>query len=836
MKLPALRSVTGRLWAALALLSLAVICVSALTWFALQRVDSRLQTLHRETLTQVAKALELSKRSSDLATSAPYLLSQRSNFLIKQEGANLIGILEQVGRDWPNAQLDLMTDNETSLTDIVSNMSDGIRDLVEVATQLENQQASIRARVAILGSLRELATVEINAQDTPDAQRLVWWALQSMNVNGLNAAYAGNLIGVGEEQRHYQRQRRVLASARLSADQAAFLNKLDQAVTGDSGVFELRRDELAMILDAQNALFRIRRDANEISELAGNYAAQTEAYLAQERSASSGTIAFTRISVAAISFISLLLALAAALYVSRYVTFNIARVSGAMVRLANGDRASVLPRKMGGRDEIGDLFRSFRSFRANALRLDRSNRQLDQRNALFEKVFQNISDGIATADASGELTSYNPAFAKMLQLYQTPAQIGNFIDWLKQGRFRDAVIETGLTSQHRGVCELMASDGQVLELRASQLPDDGRVWLIADVTERNRFADRMKQFDRIEALGQVAGATAHDFGNILSTIRTHTHLIKSRPDQPAGPSLNAIENAVDFGASQTDRLLSFARKQNLAPELVDINQLIAGMEELIEISLKPDVHLKVSLADHPLRVLVDPGQLESALFNLIVNANNAIPTDGEIGITLSAMDDNTAKITISDTGTGMDTEVLERAIEPFFTTRDVEGGTGLGLSIVYGFVRQTGGSLDIRSTPGEGTAIDVVLPLAVSAPIVTHAHRNRALLVEDDPQTRRFVCETLTKLGYSVSEHATGQAAVDTLKAESFDLIVSDIDLGPEMNGIEVIDFAKRQMPSAQKILMSGKAYSGVLPGHKTTFIEKPATLGKLEAAIAQFQ
>lgn len=164
-----------------------------------------------------------------------------------------------------------------------------------------------------------------------------------------------------------------------------------------------------------------------------------------------------------------------------------------------------------------------------------------------------------------------------------------------------------------GACDLVSQDGQVLEIRASKLPDDSRVWLVADVTEQRRMSGRLQQIDRIETLGKVAGDTAHDFANVLSTIRTHAHLLETWQDEKAASSLRAIGNAVDFGTSMTDRLLAFARKQSLTPELVDLNALVAGMTDLVEISLKPEVTLDVSLSKTSLNVLVDPGQLESAL-------------------------------------------------------------------------------------------------------------------------------------------------------------------------------------------------------------------------------
>jgi len=828
-----LRTVRGRLWAALTLLSVAVLSASAVTWIALQRVDARLQDLHQETLSQVAQALDLSKRSSDLATSAPYLLNQRSNFLIEQEGAKLLTVLDRVRTDWPEARFDASQAPQQPVSDILDSMTSGVSDLIAASRNLDRLQAQLREHTAVLGVLRNTATTATSSPIGDDPSRLIWWSLQSMNADALNAAYAGNLIGVGEEQRHYLRQREALGKLQLNPQHETFLRQLENVVWGSAGVFELRRLELSSNLEAQNALFRIRHDANRINEIAGEYADQAEAFLAGERAASSRTIWGARMSVAAISAVSLVLAMTAAIFVSQYVTLNITRVSAAMVRLANGDRASVLPRRLGGKDEIGDLFRSFRSFRANALRLDRSNRQLDQRNALFEKVFSNISDGIAIADAAGRLTARNPAFLKILQLPDDTPEAASLVEWLHQGRFAKAAQRINLRHDHRGHCELVSSDGQVLDIRASKLPDDGRVWLLADVTERRKMSDRLQQIDRIETLGKVAGDTAHDFANVLSTIRTHAHLLETRGHNDTNESLEAIGNAVDFGASLTDRLLAFARKQSLTPELVDLGALIEGMADLVEIGLKPNVQLDILLPVTSLKVRVDPGQLESALLNLLLNANNAVADNGHIKVTLDHHGDDQARILIEDDGHGMPRKVLDRAIEPFFTTREGEGGTGLGLSIVYGFIRQTGGQLNIESEAGRGTQIEVLLPVAVTDEVQPHKpFSNACLLVEDDPKTRAIVRTLLTDLGYDVTISDTGLEAMTLLQQNRFDLLLSDLDLGGTIDGLDLVETAWRAPHDIKTVIMSGKSSAErTMPEH-TSFIAKPVTGKTLADAL----
>lgn len=228
-----LQTVRGRLWVALTLLAIAVLSASAVTWFALQRVDARLQDLHQETLSQVTQALDLSKRSSDLATSAPYLLNQRSNSMIQQEGAKLITVLDRVRQDWPKTRFDSDVDSDTSVPLILDSTANGVSDLVAASSRLDRVQAAIRAQTAKLGTLRNQATVAIGTDKMPDATRLIWWSLQSMNADALNAAYAGNLIGVGEEQRHYLQQRQRLQNLTLTIEQTVFFGDLEDVAWGE---------------------------------------------------------------------------------------------------------------------------------------------------------------------------------------------------------------------------------------------------------------------------------------------------------------------------------------------------------------------------------------------------------------------------------------------------------------------------------------------------------------------------------------------------------------------------------------------------------------------------
>lgn len=834
-----IQSVRARLWSALALLSLAVIAICAASWLSLARVDARLQAFHGQTLTQVAQALELSKRSTDLATSAPYLLNQKSHHLINSEGEKLLVALEAVRTDWPATSFGDDASNHQAVAEAISRMATGVGDLIAASSTLETLQSALRALIAALGDLRATVSFRINDPNIAISEHLTWWRLQSMTSDALNASLANNLIGVGEEQRHFLAEHREMFGQSMTPEQSGVLAQLGTITGGAAGVFELRRQELTSVLTAQNALFRIRHDAGLVSTVASEFAVAAEQFLAVERRSSSAAIQVTKVAIAAIAVASLLLALWSAVYVSRYVTFNIGRISAAMVQLAEGDRTSSLPRRFPSQDEIGDLFRSFRSFRANALRLDRSNRQLDQRNTLFQKVFTNISDGIAITDVAGRITAQNPAMKSILGVPDDPQISTKFITQLMTSQFGAVARDLGLGANHRGYCELTGIDGQQIELRASHLPDDGRVWLCSDVTERRKLADRLQQIDRIETLGKVAGDTAHDFGNILSTIGTHTHLLRHMSTDTEKATLAAIDNAIEYGSHLTQRLLAFAKKQHLAPEEVDLNLLVAGMIDLVEISLKPDVALQVTYADEPAHVLVDPGQMESTLLNLVLNANQAIAAVGTICITVGLAKGGPATLVVQDNGVGIPPEILERVIDPFFTTRSHEGGTGLGLSIAYGFVKQTGGEFVISSTFGQGTRVALTIPPAPNIPTFDLAVAGqRVLLVEDEKSARDHAEALLHAMGIVVRTANDGQTALAALQEDDFDLVVTDLDLGSSVSGWQVADCFRAKNHQGRVILLSGHLPE-VLPtlcgpSDQVCYLAKPTGFHELHEAVAK--
>ena len=832
-----------RLWIALALLAVSTIFVGGIAWYALDRAGTRMERLHSETLTQVARALNLSKQSSDIATSAPFLLNLKSPYLIEREGGVLLTTLEPVLTAWPSVEASAQSPIDTyevEIAAIVQKMKTAITDLVAAAEKLNVEQDATLALNARLARL-EAAYYRLSTnEDRDSAERRIWLALQGMANELVGAGHAQNLPGVGEHQRNFQKMGRDFNASNAMDIQTDAYRTLVEISSGEQGLFQVRRRELSHRLESQNALFRIRYNASAISDLAAKFARNAEDFLSEERHKTAVSIDFAKAVILVAGVASVTIALVAAIFVSGYVTGNIKAISDAMLRLAEGDRSTELRRKPLADDEIGKLHHSFRVFRANALRLDRSNRQLHQKNALFEKMFANISEGIAITSDSGHLTATNPNLAFVLRVDPALLKGKPLIDEVMQhSDFANQAVAAGIRADFRGFTELQNDAGQTLEVRCSRLPDGGGIWLFSDATERRQLDNRLRQIQHIESLGKVTGEVAHDFGNVLSTITANIHLLETGSKKTARKTLlQRMENAAELGMSLTQRLLAFARKQRLKPEVVELNELVEGLTDLVGIGLKDGVNLSADLADEQLPVRVDPGQLESAILNLCLNASQAIEGQGEIHITVAKSGDETAMIEVADNGCGMDESVLSRSLEPFFTARKDGQGTGLGLSMVYGFIKQTGGDIQIDSTPGKGTRVRLVLPLqVVSKSAETAPVSGLALVVEDDPAELQTASDLMQELGYEVVRAASFAEAESALQSNpEFDVVLTDLHLDQGRSGWSVVEYCLENT-DGRIIVASGRLpqthpYSN-RQEPRVTCLEKPLTAELLAQALA---
>ncbi|MEX0873262.1 MAG: ATP-binding protein [Aquisalimonadaceae bacterium] len=358
-----------------------------------------------------------------------------------------------------------------------------------------------------------------------------------------------------------------------------------------------------------------------------------------------------------------------------------------------------------------------------------------------------------------------------------------------------------------------------------------------DITQRIDTEERLRQAQKLDAIGQLTGGVAHDFNNLLTVILGNADTaLESLPDAPAEVRtlISTIQQAGERGAELTHRLLAFARRQPLDPRTIDINALIAELENMLRRTLGEDVNIELVRATGLWKAVADPGELQNAILNLTLNARDAMPAGGKLTIETANMtvDSDYAEerqikpgqyvmIAVSDTGNGMSADVRDKAFEPFFTTKTVGKGSGLGLSMVYGFARQTGGQVNIYSEPGEGTTVRLYIPradrqdslerrAAPASPVQRGSEH--VLVVEDDELVRQHTVNSLRILGYQVTECADGDEALERLNSNTgFDLLLTDVVLPGGLSGRQVAERAAEIEPTLRVLYMSGYTENAIV-------------------------
>jgi PAS domain S-box-containing protein len=383
------------------------------------------------------------------------------------------------------------------------------------------------------------------------------------------------------------------------------------------------------------------------------------------------------------------------------------------------------------------------------------------------------------------------------------------------------------------------ADGGVVWLRDRVRvsgPDGRARGLMVDVTERRELENNLLHAQKMQAVGQLAGGIAHDFNNMLTAIIGYSGLLAARlQDSENLEDLAEIERAAKRAQGLTEQLLSFSRRQGPRSELVDLTELVAGLEPMLRRLIDEDIALGLTLESTSVLVEADPGRLEQVLVNLVINARDAMPAGGTLAVSVEARD-RRAALTVRDTGSGMDDHTRSRVFEPFFTTKPPGRGTGLGLATVYGIVDQAGGSIAIESTVGQGTEITVLLPMMVPEPEESK-RLPTVLIVEDEAALRKLVRRVLERDGKRVLEASNGNEAMVVLEreAEAIDLMITDVVM-PGMSGPELVEHVSTRWPDLRVVFSSGYTDSRLagrgLEESGVDILRKPYTVEDLRRRV----
>jgi len=474
--------------------------------------------------------------------------------------------------------------------------------------------------------------------------------------------------------------------------------------------------------------------------------------------------------------------------------------------------------------------------------------------ALFQRIFEYGPMGIVLVDKNFSFTSVNSRFCDMLGYTEDELLGHSFLEFTyAEDRSKGAVNTKGVfggkVDVFRHNKRYIRKDGSIIEgaVTASAVKSsDGEpamaIAVVEDITDRRQTEERLRRSQRVAATGELSGGLAHDFNNLLSIILGNADLVienlarHPETEKDCRKLLDGIIAAAERGAAVTHRLLAFSRKQPLEPEILDLNSVLSQMNQLIRHSLAENIEIEMVQLAGLWRCEIDRSQVENVLVNLAVNARDAMPDGGSLTIETAnvVLDDEYVigrddlvsgqyvMLAVTDSGTGMSEEVINHAIEPFYTTKEVGQGSGLGLSMVYGFVKQSGGHLSIYSEIDEGSTVKLYLPRSLAGlshksmdqpPVPeTDGSGQQVLLVEDDVDLRELTASLLSTLGYSVFEAGDGQEALAVFNDQpGIELLLTDVVLPGGMGGKQIGETLLTLNPTLKVLYMSGYTENSIV-------------------------
>jgi PAS domain S-box-containing protein len=503
------------------------------------------------------------------------------------------------------------------------------------------------------------------------------------------------------------------------------------------------------------------------------------------------------------------------------------------------------------------------------------------RQRFVNAMLESLDAGIVACDAAGVLTMFNHAAREILGLAEAaiPPE-----EWAEHHNLYHPdgkrLLEREALPLYRALCGERVRDVEILIRRGDGLTRNvlasgqpilgvhgqslGAVVALHDITDRKLLEGQLRQSQKLEAIGSLAGGVAHDFNNLLTVIGGYSQMVMDQmgPGDPQHERVEEIAKAAERAGALTRQLLAFSRQQVLEPSILDLNAIVTDMERMLHRLLPANIELVTALSRDLGRIKADPGQIEQVILNLVVNARDAMPQGGRLVVETANTDaDETFSqahieaaagpyvvLAVSDTGSGMSAETQVRVFEPFFTTKEVGKGTGLGLSTVYGIVRQSGGTIGVYSEVGSGSTFRVYLPKVESAleaerhqaPAAVHARGTETILiVEDDAKVRALVQRVLESAGYTVLPATDGQDALSILQRRPgrIHLVLTDIVM-PGMSGPELLSRLREEHPGCKGLYMSGYSDKALSPSQflqsEVPYLQKPFSPGALAQRVRE--
>ncbi len=838
--------VRTRLLAAFLILLLAAVTLTLVGWIGLRGTQRALAAFEHDVLPGISHALELAERTAQLAALAPFVAESPTRENLDSNAIAAESLLSEIKR----LSVDLHPSNK--LQPVMGRLLDGVGSDLSNLIQLTQQRQALRDRLQ--GQLHRIDRAGRllrgrGAQQPLDPALQALWSTLILGATTESQASMGELDADVEALLIAARRR--LGGEALAEPQVATLVEI---ATSPDSTLHLRRDLSEVEQRISYLVGLTRTNADQLRTEVARHVGELRATASSRNEAVQGAIRSGETGMLAVMLVALLIAAVATRYVWRLVA-QIENITAVMSRLAQGDTAQGTP-AVSRRDELGALARSFEVFRDTLLAKHQLVTELKLQSELLDAVHNSMTDALAVFDRRGRLLLWNPRFAELLAPHAMPPRAG-LLDsellasfpsgsvWVAPGHTEPRPLAEAREVDFSafGHIELHLHGGQVFDLRSRAMPDGGTVTLVTDLTTRRAIDNQIQHTQRLELLGQLTGGVAHDFNNQLGTILGNLSLLQDQPglDGDGRSQLQRALRATVGASGLTRRLLAFARKQPLQAEQVPVDEMVEEMRDLIEYSAGARVEVVLELNAASAQVWVDRGQLENAVLNLVINSAAAMPAGGRLTIgtrRLQGRGPADVEIAVVDTGTGIPEHLLSRVFEPFFTTKPVTEGHGLGLSIVYGFVKQSGGVVELTSELGRGTRVALRFPVtepramplperAAGAALPALPSHLRVLLVDDDEAFRATVSDLLKASRVTVIEASTTEEALRLLEASlQVDAVLSDVCLGPGMGGLRFAQLLRARWPRIRLTLMSGLSpelfaadadWDGSLP-----FLQKP--------------
>ncbi|QTK82924.1 Blue-light-activated protein [Agrobacterium tumefaciens] len=689
-----LQSIAFRLPFAIVFICSSVFILSAVAIYGLQKARTEMATYSLQAFSSLARASLVSRQVADLVSSAPLLMNATSPYRVSSESravvAQVDSLLDTIGQD-KNAE----TPNNVPSDDIVQLLQAIRQQTLSLAADADAAQQHKAEAAAALGEIATSQSV------TEDALR------QRLNAIVQAAANSASLFQLGELQRRFTSETGYFMNEEVAPD-----DKKAVGLAPYKRVFDAQTQYLLEMFAIQSSVSKLHTVSRNLS-----HATETQSEAVAHRltqGLASASAALTRLIVmVAIAFVVVVILSTLSIRSVMRVSKGVTALSRGMNALANGEQNVSLPTYRGSETELIRLSDAFHAFKESVDRVSRLRRTAEAAARTIRSTFRTMNEGIALFDTRGqpitmnrriiELVGRRGGSSRKLPLRSFIETIPEIDPILVPANDETGTLANRLTVRHR------TADQRVTEIAVSRQPDGGIVLLARDVTALDRQEAESAKAQRLDGIMRMTHQLSHEVGNMIGIITGSLGLLERETgfSDRQQRNIKRIRKAADRGRQLASSMLSIGSQQPIHPASVDVGSVLKGMVDVLEIAVGARNQITLRVGSDLPRLALDAALFEQSILNLCLNAAAAMPVGGTI-IIEATHSEGSVEISVEDTGCGMDQDAVDRAFEPYFTTRSQQGGTGLGLAIVYGFMRQSGGDAKITSQPGRGTRVSLM--------------------------------------------------------------------------------------------------------------------------------